>query len=203
MNRKSNAGKAAALAAALAGALATSAGAATSASLTVVVTVNASLSLNIGGATQYNFGTVSPSTVVASTQAIVITNDSTGLTEDYTIASSTFIATGGVNWNLTGTLAGAQDQFGLCAKINPTAVSTSTFASTDCLATSGAQQNMDLSHFGAGGSDGSNTNGDHVPAAATRNLWLYFAAPTGITSGVGAQQSVSVTLTANAASLFP
>jgi hypothetical protein len=176
-----------------------------SGSLTILVTVNASLSINLSGPTTYNFGTIAPAAVVASTAAIVVTNDSSGLVEDYTITSSTFIATGGTNWNISGTLTAAQDVFALGAAISPSAMTVSSFTTSMALPVTqtGSATYMNTSQFGTGGLSGANTNGDHVASAATRNLWIYFAAPTGITSGDGAQQSATVTLTANAASLFP
>jgi hypothetical protein len=186
----------AALSALLAAGAAASASAASSQSLTVQCTINVALSVSVSTGL-YNFGSVSPSTVVFSTQAVVVTNDSNGRTEDYTISASTFMAAGGGNWTITGSTSAGVDQFGLCAVLNSAAPLDGLFTASDCFGTAGTPQNMDTTHFAG------NQNGDHVVSGAAVDLWLRFATPTSITGGAGVQQSETVTITANDAGLFP
>jgi hypothetical protein len=202
----------AAVTAVLLGTLTGTARATSPASFTITVTVNASLSLNLGGSTVYNFGTISPSTEVVSTAAIVVTNDSTGLVEDYTIVSSTFFATtgGGPNWNISGTLNGGTDVFALCAAMATSQMTVSSFtaAGTEtCFVANqtGSATYMNTAQFETSAVSGNAGNGDHVPAAGVRDLWLYFASPTQISddAAIGQPQSITVTLTANSATLFP
>jgi hypothetical protein len=185
----------AALAGLLLAAVTTPSRAAGSAGLTVKITCNVALSLNLSTGS-YDFGLVNASTVVFSSSAVVVTNDSGGRTEDYTIASSTFMAAGGANWNITGSTSAAANQFSLCAKLNSVEALDSAYTSADCFTAPGTPQNMDPSHFAG------DQNGKSVLSGATRNLWLRFATPTSLTGGGNVQQSATVTVTANDASLF-
>jgi hypothetical protein len=189
-----------ALAAVLFGLFAPSARAANPGSLTVKVTVNIGLSVALGS-TVYDFGTINAGQTVASTAAVVVTNDSGGRTEDYTINASTFMATGGANWNISGTLIGGANQFGMCAALNTVALSTTAFVASDCLSSNTASGNGAATWMSATQFAG-NQNGKSVPSAANENLWLYFAAPTSLTGGGNVAQSVTVTITANDVSLF-
>jgi hypothetical protein len=190
-----------ALAAVLFGLFAPSAQAANPASLTVKVTVNIGLSVNLGGSTIYDFGLINAGQVVASTAAVVVNNDSGGRTEDYTINASTFMAAGGANWNITGTLSGGANQFGLCAALNTVVLSTTSFVASDCLSSNTASGNGAATWMSASQFAG-NQNGKSVASGAAENLWLYFAAPTSMTGGGNVAQAVTVTITANDVSLF-
>lgn len=189
------------LIAAMAMSLANKAWAATSESMTLKVTVSVALSVALSD-TEYNFGTIGANTVTVSTRAITITNDSGGRTEDYTIDGSTYVATGGVDWNINGDLlTSGVNIYSLCAQIGETqpAADGSTFDATDCFDAVTAVENMSASLFNGSGAP---TDGNDVANADTRKLWFYFNSPTEITTGSGVEQSLTVTVTANDASTF-
>lgn len=176
--------------------LAGEARAANPASMTLKVTVNVALSVSLSD-TQYDFGLMGANQVAVSTRAITVANDSNGRTEDFTIDGSTFMASGGANWNISGTTGAFADTFSLCAKLDSVAPSSGTFANGDCLdATAANQQNMDATHFAG------DQNGNNVTAAGTRSLWFRLGTPTTITGGSNVQQTATVTVTANDASTF-
>ena len=177
------------------------ASAATSAGVTLRVTVSVALSVAMND-TQYDFGTIGAGVVTVSTRAITITNDSGGLTEDYTINASTFIVTGGTDWNINSdALTAGVNIFSLCAHLGTTqpAANGTTFDATDCFDNATAVEQMTAGLFNGAGSD---LSGDNVANAGARLIWFRFVSPTEITSGNGAQQSMTVTVTANASSLF-
>lgn len=185
-----------ALAAAALSVLAGTAFAANPASMTLKVTVNVGLSVALS-ASSYDFGLINAGAVVVSSNGVTVTNDSGGRTEDYTVDASTYMASGGASWTISGSSTAAANVFALCARLNSVQPSSSTFANGDCLdQTAGNQQNMDASHFAG------DQNGNNVPAAATRSLWFLFAAPTSISGGGNVQQTMTLTVTANDSSLF-
>ena len=168
------------------------ASAATSDSITLKISCVVTLSVDIDQ-DEYNFGDVAARTPVISTDTIAVTNDSGGLTEDYTINCSTYTA----DWNLMTSDPANDDEdlFSLQALLKLTqadeaAFSGKTFFDTDA----GTDQNMNLG-FGTAG-----YSGDNVPADAVRNIWFRLHTPG--TTTTPDEQSLSVTITANEASLF-
>ena len=170
------------------------ASAATSDSITLKVSCVITLSVDIDK-DEYNFGNVAAKTATISTEAIVVTNNSGGRTEDYTINCSTYTT----NWNLKATdpLDTDEDLFSLRAMFKETTQPTDgefpagSFLNTDA----GDSQNMTEANFGTSGYSGNN-----VADTVTRDLWFRLKTPGTTTSE--AEQSFSVTITANDASTF-
>ncbi len=170
--------------------------------LTLRVTVSVSLAVALDD-TDYDFGSIGADTVTVSTRPITATNSSGGLVEDFTINASTFIATGGTDWNINAdALTVALDQYSLCMQVGttPPTPDGSTFVADDCFDDDNAtDEDMSTTLFnGTGGA----TDGDNVADAGTRELWFRFRSPSSITSGEGSEQTMTVTITANASSQF-
>ena len=168
------------------------ASAATSDSITLKISCVVTLSVDIDQE-EYNFGDVSARTAEISTDTIAVTNNSGGLTEDYTINCSTSTA----DWNLktSDPLDADEDLFSLQALLMATQAgeadySGKTFFDTDA----GTDQNMDIG-FGTAA-----YIGDNVPADAVRNIWFRLHTPG--TTTTGNEQSLSVTITANGSGTF-
>jgi len=168
------------------------ASAATSDSITLKISCVVTLSVDIDQA-EYNFGNVNPRTAAISTDTIAVTNNSLGLTEDYTINCSTSTA----DWNLktSDPLDADEDLFSLQALLKSTQAiegdySGKTFFDTDA----GTDQDMDIG-FGTAA-----YTGDDVPADAVRNIWFRLHTPGTTTSQD--EQSLSVTITANGSGTF-
>ena len=169
------------------------ASAATSDSITLKISCVVTLSVDIDQA-EYNFGDVSARTPEISTDTIAVTNNSGGLTEDYTINCSTSTA----DWNLmTSDPADAdEDLFSLQAILKSAQAiegdySGKTFFDTNA----GTDQDMDIG-FGTVAA----YIGDDVPADAVRNIWFRLHTPG--TTTTGDEQSLSVTITANGSGTF-
>ena len=175
--------------------LAGMASAATSASITLKIKCVVTLSVDIDQA-EYNFGDVAARTTAISTDTITVSNNSLGRTEDYTINCSTYTA----DWNLqtSDPANDEEDVFSLKALFKDTQAIDGDYGTKAFLDTGVAsQQNMTEADFGTSGYDG-----DDVPAvtAGDRKIWFRLRTP-GITT-TEAEQSLSVTITANDASLF-
>jgi len=168
------------------------ASAATSDSITLKISCVVTLSVDIDQE-EYNFGDVAARTAEISTDTIAVTNNSGGLTEDYTINCSTSTA----DWNLmTSDPADVdEDVFSLQALLMATQAGEGdytgkTFFDTDA----GTDQEMDIG-FGTAA-----YIGDDVPADAVRNIWFRLHTPG--TTTTGDEQSLSVTITANGSGTF-
>jgi hypothetical protein len=168
------------------------ASAATSDSITLKISCVVTLSVDIDQ-DEYNFGDVAARTAEISTDTIAVTNNSGGLTEDYTINCSTATA----DWNLktSDPLDTDEDLFSLQALLKSTQAleadySGKTFFDTNA----GTDQNMDIG-FGTAA-----YTGDDVPADAVRNIWFRLHTPGTTTSQT--EQSLSVTITANGSGTF-
>ena len=168
------------------------ASAATSDSITLKISCVVTLSVDIGQ-DEYNFGDVAARIPEISTDTIAVTNDSGGLTEDYTINCSTSTA----DWNLmTSDPADVdEDVFSLQALLKSAQAvegdyGTKAFFDTDA----GTDQDMDID-FGTAA-----YIGDDVPADAVRNIWFRLHTPGTTTSQ--SEQSLSVTITANGSGTF-
>jgi len=171
--------------------LAGMASAATFDSITLKVSCVVTLSVAIDQA-EYNFGNVNPRTSVISTNTIAVTNDSLGLTEDYTINCSTYTA----DWNLMASDPGDLDEdlFSLKALLKLTEADEAAFSGKTFFDTAGTDQNMDIG-FGT-----TAYTGDNVPADGVRNIWFRLRTPGTTTSQD--EQSLSVTITANSSGTF-
>jgi len=167
--------------------------AATSDSITLKVSCVVGLSVAIDKA-EYNFGNVAPKTATISTETIVVTNDSGGRTEDYTINCSTYTAA----WNLKASdpLDTDEDLFSLKALLKTTQASEGDYTGKAFLDTdSASQQNMTEADFGTSG-----YSGNDVAADVVRNIWFRLKTPG--TTTTEAEQSLSVTITANGSGTF-
>ena len=168
------------------------ASAATSDSITLKISCVVTLSVDIDQE-EYNFGDVAARTAEISTDTIAVTNNSGGLTEDYTINCSTSTA----DWNLktSDPLDADEDVFSLQALLKSAQAiegdySGKTFFDTNA----GTDQNMDIG-FGTAA-----YIGDNVPADEVRNIWFRLHTPG--TTTTGNEQSLSVTITANGSGTF-
>ena len=165
-------------------------------SITLKVTCVIGLSVDIPK-DEYNFGDVAPKTPTISTEAIVVSNNSGGRTEDYQINCSTYTAA----WNLKATEPTDTDPdlFSLQAMFKTTQPSEADFPGGSFLdtGTAGAtsQQDMNDTDFGSVG-----YSGDDVDDGVDRDLWFRLKTP-GTTSDT-TQQSFSVTITAVNADQF-
>ena len=171
------------------------ASAGTSDSITLKVACVVGLSVAIDK-DEYNFGDVAPKIATISTETIQVTNDSGGRTEDYTINSSTSTQ----NWNIkaAGDPSDTEENlFSLQALLKSTQPSEGDFATKAFLNADAADsQNMTLAGFGTA----TDYDGDNVPDDADMNIWFRLHTPG--TTSTQDEQSFSVTITANDASLW-
>ena len=167
------------------------ASAATSDSITLKISCVVTLSVDIDQ-DEYNFGDVAARTPEISTDTIAVTNNSGGLTEDYTINCSTYTA----NWNLktSDPLDADEDLFSLQALLKSTQAIEGDYSGKTFFDTAGTDQNMDIG-FGT-----TAYTGDNVPADAVRNIWFRLHTPG--TTTTSDEQSLSVTITANGSGTF-
>ena len=168
------------------------ASAATSDSITLKISCVVTLSVDIDQ-DEYNFGDVAARTAEISTDTIAVTNNSGGLTEDYTINCSTSTA----DWNLmTSDPADVdEDVFSLQALLKSAQAVEGDYSGKTFFDTSaGTDQDMDIG-FGTAA-----YIGDDVPADAVRNIWFRLHTPGTTTSQ--SEQSLSVTITANGSGTF-
>jgi len=168
------------------------ASAATSDSITLKISCVVTLSVDIDQE-EYNFGDVAARTAEISTDTIAVTNNSGGLTEDYTINCSTSTA----DWNLmTSDPADVdEDVFSLQALLKSAqAVEGDYSGKTFFDINAGTDQDMDIG-FGTAA-----YIGDNVPADTVRNIWFRLHTPGTTTSQ--SEQSLSVTITANGSGTF-
>ena len=158
----------------------------TSQSLDITVSILATKSLSVD-TTYYDFGGLSVNTSSVSASAIVVTNDSGGLVETYTLQGADAASTGGgTTWTLaasTGT-----DQYALGAQFSsarPTdadgswgtdALTTSAITATDTVLGNGTLAEA----------------GTAVVPAATRNLWFRIKTPGTVTDTT--QRKATLTL---------
>ena len=168
------------------------ASAATSDSITLKISCVVTLSVDIDQE-EYNFGDVAARTAEISTDTIAVTNNSGGLTEDYTINCSTSTA----DWNLktSDPLDADEDLFSLQALLMATQAGEADYSGKTFFDTNaGTDQNMDIG-FGTAA-----YIGDNVPADEVRNIWFRLHTPGTTTSQ--SEQSLSVTITANGSGTF-
>ena len=156
-------------------ALASSTWAASTQSVDIHVSVTVTKSLSIG-TTSYNFGGLSVNTSSVSAAALLVTNDSVALIENYTLqAGNAASVGGGVPWTLassTGT-----NQFALQAQFSTArpANSDSSWANDSLSATAAPCSNDD--------SFGNNTSGQScfqvspISGQKDRNLWFRIKTP--------------------------
>jgi len=158
--------------------LAGAAQAAVTANATVLASVAPTLSVALAGAPS-NFNPVNAATTTVGNNAIVATNDGSGVTETYEVS-----LVNPADW--TSAAAPTADVFSMYGKFNVLAPAVGTYAAGHLLTTTPVL------------SSGSQFAGDqtalNVAHLATRNLWLRFDAPT-ITSFT-AVQSITIVVTA-------
>lgn len=150
----------------------------------VTVNINAVLSVAVAGG-PLAYGAQAPNTDVVSGTAAVVTNDSTGLVEDYqlSVANST-------DWTI-GAAKGA-DTATMHALFNAAAPTPATFVATDQL-TGGAAPV--LAGVSAAGNFAGDQDGQDVNPSEANNLWILLGLPT-TDSSAGASQTFVVTVTA-------
>lgn len=164
-------------------------------SIDIRVTVNIGLSVDIGTGA-YSLGTLtSANAMKISTAPFPVTNDSAGLTEDYTIS-----AANSANWTLSASTNGtntAQLRMLVSTATNITPTNTDFQAITSTLTTTAANMT-----FGSYGFNGANGSGNDVAANGVRYMWFHFLAPSAITAGNNVEQTFTVTVTAADSSTF-
>jgi hypothetical protein len=136
------------------------------------VSINATKSL-AAGTTHYNFGALATNVSSVSATALVITNDSAGLIQTYTLVAGNAISdTAGTDWTLNETSTGT-DQYRLAAQFS-TARPTDADGSwaTDYMTT--GVQACTAVRFGNGEAAESGLN---VNPSAARNLWFRIHTP--------------------------
>ena len=168
------------------------------ASINIRVTVQPNLSVAVDSDT-YNFGLLPANSSSISTRPILVTNDSLGRTEDYTLSAANAAGSQSTNWVL-GSTNGA-DAFSLqTLSTGDARPSDAEFAGVvSTLATVTRQWNAASNHFAI---SGSTFTGNNVVASGsnTRKLWFRILTPT--TSTDDTEKTSVVTVTANSASTF-
>ncbi len=190
--------KALAVLAILAGMAMGKAYAAPTASTALKVTVGVNLSVAIGSAT-YDFGnSLTANQSVISTGAIPVTNDSSGLTEDYQIyGSSTASWDPGVSTNTT------LNNFNLRVLISTdgtTVPGYAEFAGTNTGLLDGVVNSVNMTNAAVGRF--TSGHGDNITSGTTKYLWFRFITPASISVGNNVQQSVTVTVVAANSTTF-
>ncbi len=164
--------------------------AANPASLNLQVTVVPTLSISVDKG-DYNFGSMPVNTTSISTSAILVTNDSSGRTEDFRIQANNT-----ANWTLSPSTNSGTDQFMLRALVH-TAQPTVNDFEADYSTISASIENMDA-RYSVSGSSCNNVSA--IPGQNQRTLWFMMLTPKEVTSI--AEQDVTVTITAVDAGQF-
>jgi len=159
----------------------TAMGAAT-ANVDVWAQMTGNLSLSASG-TLFDFATVAPNTQYVNPTAVVVTNDSTGFVEDYTIAIAN-----STDWTVAG--GNGPDAVVIGAKFNTTTPVVGEFHAADNLTGTATLAGSALFEAFVG-----TQTGQDVAPGATRNLWCYMQTPTSDSSS-GANQRFVMTITA-------
>ena len=158
--------------------------AAQTADITVTVTCR-KLSVGVSPNT-YAFGTVNEGSETVAATAITVTNDG-NVNEDFEAK-----LTNPTGWTAIQSLTPGTDQYILGAMFKAIAPVVADYDDAeDMLSTTYVEASILIFALDAGAIG---EKGYSVAAAATRNLWLYFYAPSATT--VGTQQSITVTLRA-------
>jgi hypothetical protein len=137
--------------------------------ITVSILVTKSLHVNT---TYYDFGAMSVNTSSVSTTSIVVTNNSGGLTETYTIQGASATSTGGgTNWALSTTTG--TDVYALAAQFSTARPADDDSAWT----TDDLDYNATTATSGTLGNGVAGESGTGVDPLETRNLWFRIKTP--------------------------
>ncbi len=160
------------------------------ASVDIKVSINASKSLSIG-TTFYDFGLMNVNTSSVSASSILVTNDSGGLLETYTLTGANANSTsGGTNWTLASS-TGPIDQYVLGAQFS-NAAPTNTDAAWATSISSITVGVCSAAQFGNGVVAQSGLNVSPTAGSNTRNLWFRIITPVLVTDP--SQRNATVTL---------
>jgi hypothetical protein len=155
----------------------TNASAANPGTIDIKVSIAATKSLSIG-TTNFNYGTLGIGVSSVSATAIVVTNDSGGYIESYTLqGANADIVGGGDVWNLAASTSSASDDYALAAQFStarPNDVDGDWNA--DSLTTS-AQNCMDHDTFGNTTVGQSCFEVSPLSGSHNRNLWFRIKTP--------------------------
>ncbi len=161
-----------------------------SVSIDIKVSINASKSLNVG-TTFYDFGLMNVNTSSVSASSILVTNDSGGLQESYSITGANALSTGGgTTWTLASS-TGPIDQYVLGAQFS-TAMPTNTDATWSTSISSITTGNCTQNQFGNGTLGQSGSTVSAVTGSNTRNLWFRMITPLFVTDPT--QRNATLTL---------
>ncbi len=155
--------------------------AATSDSVTVKVTIAPSISVNITEST-LALGSVNTGATKASTSAVTVTNDGSGINETYSVS-----LTNPSDWTAVQDAAGVE-KYILNAVFDSDGSSITWSEANHALSTTATAAST--TKFAA------DQTGVNVPYNSARKLWFQFKAPTATT--VSTEQSIVVTITAQA-----
>jgi hypothetical protein len=158
--------------------------AAATANLDVWAQMGGNLSVSASG-TLFDFGTVAPNTQYVNGTAVVVTNDSSGFVEDYTIQ-----IVNSADWSAAA--GNGADTANIRVLFNAAAPIAADFAAQDDLI--GGAGAVLAGSLAGEAFVGDQTGQDVAPLAA-RNLWCYMQTPTSDSSS-GANQRFVITITA-------
>lgn len=148
--------------------------------LAVKVTILATLSVDITE-TEINLGSVGAGTTTVSASGVTVTNTGSGINETYSLS-----LTNPGGWTASQTAPGAE-----------TYVLNAAFDSDGTLSWDVDDQALSTAPVACTGSKfAGDQNGVSVPRNAVRKLWFQFMSPT--STSIGTQQSIAVTITAQA-----
>jgi len=155
--------------------------AASSDTIAVKVTIIASLSVDITES-ELSLGSVNVGTTTASPTAITVTNNGSGVAETYSLS-----LTNPSGWTASQTAAGSEAY-----------VLNAAFNSDDSVTWDNAAHALSVAPVvSTADKFAGDQTGAAVPHGAVRNLWFQFLSPTA--TGVTDEQSITVTVTAQAA----
>jgi hypothetical protein len=151
--------------------------------LTLTVSVGGSLSVAVPRAT-YNFGALGSNEASVAAESTAVINDSTGLTERYSLKASD--ALGATPWDLVTAGSEAGDAYSLCAQFNSSRPAD--FSAVAFEMENGAVPCDDTEFKGA------DQSGYNITAGTEELLWFRINTPTSVTeTGV---HTIYVTITA-------
>ena len=161
----------------------------------LTVTVNIPLSVSVGAG--FDFGTMAAGASKINADPVTVTNDSSGLVEDFQIKTAN-TANGWAPADSPG-----QNAYTLKMLISLNSVSaapnTADFAAKTTSALTLTDRNLSASNFGTAANSG---DGNEVQPNAIQKMWFQLATPTSISAGNNVQQTVRVAVTAAPNSTF-
>jgi hypothetical protein len=143
----------------------------------IKVSISATKSLSIG-TTNYNYGTLGIGVSSVSASAIVVTNDSGGYIEDYSLqGANADIVGGGDVWNLAASTSAANDDYALAAQFGTARPNDVDADWANDALTTGAQNCTDDDTFGNTTAGQSCFQVSPLTGSRNRNLWFRIKTP--------------------------